>query len=260
MSSRRLVRRSRCLPLLFGVALATCLQASPTRAADDNEKAVAELMRTGVARYGKKDFAGARDAFERAWRLKRHAAIAASLGEVELELGRYADAANHLSFYLRNAPSGRDTSDAQQQLNECKKHLGGLRVVVDAASATVFVNDRAIGISPLDGEYWVDPGEHSVRAVLDERASKSITVSVNAGQTRSVQLVLPGGSAAAASGAPAPAPSASPSGSGAPAAATAPAGAASTPTATSASTARGDTSSRRCGAGHRGLVRDSGGQ
>src|SRR5882724_8409675 len=85
--------------LILGMTFAGALHGSPAWAqptesetagqSEDTERAVTELMRTAVARYAKKDLEGAREAFEKAWNLKHHAAIAASLAEVEMKLSRY---------------------------------------------------------------------------------------------------------------------------------------------------------------------------
>jgi tetratricopeptide (TPR) repeat protein len=166
---------------------------SPTNdASRDTENAVAELMRNGVARYGKKDLEGARDAFEKAWELKRHAAIAASLAEVEMKLGRYRDAAEHLSFYLGRAPVAHDASraDAEQQLEECKKHVGRVTVAVDTPSATVFVDQVRVGAAPLEDAVWLEPGEHTLHAENGGRSSPAVRVTMVEGASLAIRLVL----------------------------------------------------------------------
>ena len=173
-------------------ALAQGSQSPTNDASPDTENAVAELMRTGVSRYGKKDFESARDAFEKAWRLKRHAAIAASLAEVEMKLGKYRDAAEHLSYYLAHAPTAREASraDAETQLEECRKHVGRVTVAVDTPSATVFVDQVQVGAAPLEDAVWLEPGEHALHAERDGRSSPAVHITMVAGASLAIRLVL----------------------------------------------------------------------
>ena len=50
---------------------------------------------------GKKDWTAAHAAFLEAWKLNEHYQIAANLGSMEIKLGRFRDAAEHLAIYLR---------------------------------------------------------------------------------------------------------------------------------------------------------------
>jgi hypothetical protein len=155
------------------------------------EQAVTELMRTGLERYSKKDLEGARDAFQKAWKLRQHAAIAASLAEVELKLARYRDAAEHLSFYLANLPSGKESSrgDAEQQLAECKKHIGTLSVTVEPATATVLVDGVARGEGAI-AELFLEPGEHALQAEKEGRSSTMLKPSIAEGEVLNVRLTV----------------------------------------------------------------------
>lgn len=201
-SSSPFARTRGALAWLCSLGIAAALHSSPAfaqgsqsptnDASPDTENAVAALMRTGVSRYGKKDFEGARDAFEKAWRLKRHAAIAASLAEVEMKLGKYRDAAEHLSFYLAHAPTAREASraDAETQLEECRKHVGRVTVAVDTPSATVFVDQVQVGAAPLEDAVWLEPGEHTLHAENDGRSSPAVRVTMVAGASLAIRLVL----------------------------------------------------------------------
>src|SRR5450432_3751077 len=72
--------------------------------ASDPTLAAKELVRQGSAEYSKQHWEAARASFQKAWELKRHYAIAANLADVELKLGRYREAAEHLEYALANLP------------------------------------------------------------------------------------------------------------------------------------------------------------
>ena len=129
------------------------------------DKAVTDLMRTAVAKYAKHDLEGAREAFLGAWKLKQHVAIAASLADVEVSLGRYRDAVEHLKFVLSQASAGDGDAraDAEQQLAECMKHLGTFRVDIEPADARVLLDGKVVGRGPTL-EIVVEPGVHALQA------------------------------------------------------------------------------------------------
>jgi hypothetical protein len=172
---------------------APALAERPKPASKQNEAThpeVTELMQTAMARYAKNDLEGAREAFQRAWDLRQHAAIAASLGEVELKLGRYRDAAQHLSFYLAHLPPGKETmrTEAEQQLAECKRHVGTVKVSVEPSDAMVLVDGSAVAEGPQ--ELLLEPGAHSLQAVASGRLSPKESFSIAAGETRQTMLVI----------------------------------------------------------------------
>jgi hypothetical protein len=180
-------------------------KAAATKQSGMTEPDVTELMRTALARYKQNDLEGARQAFQKAWELRQHAAVAASLADVELKLGRYREAAGHLNFYLANLPPGKETmrTDAEQQLAECKKHLGSVKVEVDPADAMVLVDGSAIGEGPQ--ELLVEPGAHSLQATVSGRLSPKESFTIAPGESRQARLIVAPATAAAAAQQPGPA-------------------------------------------------------
>lgn len=65
----------------------------------------------------------------KAWELKRHWQIAANLGEVELRLGRYGEAVEHLEHFLREAEGVREDEirRAEGMLQEARRHVEAQR-------------------------------------------------------------------------------------------------------------------------------------
>src|ERR1700742_4017684 len=103
-------------------------------ASSTDDAAIKELMRTGIGEYRKNHLEAARTAFASAWELRHHTAIAASLADVEMKLGRFRDAAEHWQYYLASSPP--DRAEAEAQLAECSKHVGRIDVTVEPAAAT----------------------------------------------------------------------------------------------------------------------------
>lgn len=189
--------------LLFATALVFVPVEARCQDTDTSERdsVLMELVREGVVEYRDNHPDLALAAFNKAWQIKKTAAIAANLGRVELKLGHYRDAAEHWTYYLDQHPS--DTKEADDALAECREHVGSIRVTVNQPGALVSVDGNSAGSAPLDSELWVDPGQHTVYATLDARKSPVTTVNVVPGVVSVVKLDLPQTEAPAGSTAPA---------------------------------------------------------
>jgi tetratricopeptide (TPR) repeat protein len=169
-----------------------------TAASDDG--AVKELMRRGYAALKKNDVEAAHSAFSEAWKKKRHFAIALSLAEVEMRLGRYVEAADHWQFVIRNLPDdlADKRADAEQQLVECKTRVGTLTVQMKPLEATLIIDGAPTLEPPADRELYVNPGDHDIRAEKDGKRSPTRSVHLSAGAKLSLELVVDDGSVRAA--------------------------------------------------------------
>ena len=168
-----------------------------------------ELLREGFAALKKNDLEAAHAAFSGAWKKHQHFAVAFSLAEVEMRLGRYVEAAQHWQYVLANIPDDlADKRDqAAQQLEECRPQIGSLTVKVSAEGASVHVDGVHVGESPLGRELYVRPGDHELYAEKSAKRSPIRFFRISGGSKLSFELVVPE---------PAPQPQASPQGSSAP--------------------------------------------
>lgn len=147
----------------------------------------ATLYDEGTAAYKRSSWAEARASFLAAWALKKHWQIAGSLGDCELRLGQHREAAEHMAFFLRNAPPERRTEDAKKLYEQARSSLGTLTIDVDVKGADVVVDGKMVSISPLEGPVFVEPGHHTVEARLgDGRGTQEIDVS--RGAERGIKL------------------------------------------------------------------------
>ncbi len=166
--------------------------AEPARSAND---AVAtdragKLYDEGLALYEAKRYAEAEARYIAAWSLKKHYQIAGNLGDCSMQLGKYRDAAEHLTYYLREYPKDQPADNANRAralLEEAKRHIATLDIVVDAAGMDVFIDGKVIGQSPLAGPVFVEPGQRLIE-VLSGWAPTLQTVNVRAGSMHTVRL------------------------------------------------------------------------
>ncbi len=104
--------------------------------------------------------------FSAAWALSRHPRVAASLGQAELEVGKYRDAAEHLSYFLRQAvgASAADRDAITSLFLEARAKIGALRIRADDPGVEVLVDGVVVGTTPLVTDVFVDPGRRTITA------------------------------------------------------------------------------------------------
>ncbi len=191
------MRASPTLLLLFTLALA-CPSAfaadgpppsAETTAMTDKSR---QLYEDGLAAYKKGKLLEAHASFLAAWSLKKHWQIAANLADIELELGKYREAAEHATYYQKNTTPDRHDK-AEALVKRALAQVGTLVVKVDAAGADLLLDDMPVARAPLEDAVFVEPGEHRVTARLPGRADvvQRVTLAAGGSQTVSLKLLAP---------------------------------------------------------------------
>ena len=144
----------------------------------------------------------ARAALLTAWSMRQSFDTAGNLGSVEFELGMMRDAAEHLSFCVRNFPSVRDEAQTEklarveQLLRKAKTDVGSVRVRVadpdgvELTGATVLVDGKEVGRTPLQDDVFVEPGARVISARLPGLQPTEKSVQAAKGGTENVTLTL----------------------------------------------------------------------
>jgi hypothetical protein len=82
----------------------------------------------------------------------------------EIQSGHYVSAARHLKQLLA-APgdlSGNVREEATNRLAQAEAQIGQLDIGVDVSGAEISVDGTVIGRSPLEGNWYIEPGQHEV--------------------------------------------------------------------------------------------------
>lgn len=148
-----------------------------------------QLYEEGLAAYKKGRGQEAHASFLAAWSLKKHWQIAANLADIELELGKNREAAEHATYYQKNTTADRHDK-AEALVKRALAQVGTLVVNVDTAGADVLIDDALAGRAPLEDPVFVEPGEHRVLARLPGRADAAQVVTLAAGGSQTVSLKL----------------------------------------------------------------------
>ncbi|WP_437623729.1 PEGA domain-containing protein [Sorangium sp. So ce1151] len=177
----------------IAVAQPAAPEEAPPSAAEAAKRADASY-RQGLRLYSDGKYAEAEAALQSAWELNPTFDVAYNLGNTEYKLKKHREAAQYLSFALRHWPLMKAAAKlkvtAEQRLAESRAQVGAVRVTVGVAGAEVLVDGKAVGRAPLEGEVFVDAGEHRVEARLEGYAPVSETVKVAKGGSAEVALAI----------------------------------------------------------------------
>jgi hypothetical protein len=167
-------------------------QAASPFATQDQILVAQKLMDEGAAAYAQGDLEAARERFAKAWGIIKHRAIAGNLAEVEMRLGKYDLAAPHLKFVIASLgnESPAERVQAENQLVECTRQLASLRINVGVADATVRVNGRVIGTTPIGEPALVSPGEAEIEVTRAGYQPNRTTITLQKGETKVVTVIL----------------------------------------------------------------------
>ncbi|HET9955643.1 MAG TPA: hypothetical protein VFQ61_14110 [Polyangiaceae bacterium] len=120
------------------------------------------------------------------WEHRRSADVSVNLGLIEIELGRWRDAAEHFAFGLSHMPPDADPLLVElnaDRLAECQKHVATLILDVEPASAVLSVAGRVLEPSPVTPrQIFAEPGVLAVRAELEGYEPQSALVTAKAGE------------------------------------------------------------------------------
>ncbi|WP_437335939.1 PEGA domain-containing protein [Sorangium sp. So ce394] len=129
-----------------------------------------------------------------AWELNPTFDVAYNLGNTKYQLKKHKEAAQYLSHALKHWPlmkaAAKLKTTAEKRLAESRAQAGALVVTAGAPGAEVLVDGKTVGKAPLEGEVFVEPGEHRVEARLLGYAPASQMVKVAKGGTAEVTLAM----------------------------------------------------------------------
>jgi hypothetical protein len=166
--------------------------AQPKAAASASSDDVARIFAVGVRAAESGDWEKARQLFEAAWAGMRHAKIAMHLGRAELKTGRYPEAIEHLSYFLRVGKDFPESvrKEVTEMLTQALAKVAKVTVRANIEGAELFVDGRSVGRAPLAEPVYVEPGRRTFEARVKGYAPKSVMESIKAGTAPEVELSL----------------------------------------------------------------------
>jgi hypothetical protein len=179
------------------VAFAGVARADDDVEAQAEEEAGAHFNR-GKELFDEGDYGAALVEFQRAYQLSPNWRVLFNIGQVQYQLQDYPAAKQTLERYLKEGgseiPPDRRTI-VRSDIERLKLRVAYLRITVNVTGATVAIDDKEIGTSPLDGEVAVSAGRRKVSATRKGAPPATRFVEVAGGDTLDVALEVGEGSA-----------------------------------------------------------------
>jgi len=204
MSSNRTSRSHRLslavagLLLLLGAPLARAAPppvAAPTatNAPSSAGEEASNHFKRGLQLFDEADYTLALVEFERAYQLAPNYRALYNIALVDMQLGRYADAARILAQYLRDggnaiAPSRR--AEVNKTLDELKFRTATIEISLNVPRAEVMLDGKPLDPVRLSGPTVIDAGEHTLRATAPGYSASDRTVTLAGGDRAAVRLEL----------------------------------------------------------------------
>jgi hypothetical protein len=109
------------------------------------------------------NYEDARIAFAECYRLMPKSDVLRNLSISEIQSGHYVSAARHLTQLLAAGELPANVrEEATTRLAQAEAQVGQLNITVDVAGADVHIDGASIGRSPLEGKWYIEPGQHDV--------------------------------------------------------------------------------------------------
>lgn len=179
-----------CVPSKSWVLLVCVLcWAAPAAAQSAAERAFDEGSEAFEAGDDQRALSKMREAFE----LQPDYRTAAGLGQVELQLLRYRDAAEHLEYSLRHFPEDGDPQGRElvmKGFSEARGHVVTLSIEAQVPGARLLVDGEPVATLPVEHDLFIEPGEHRLEFVKAgfEGEAQSLYLAAGSTQTLTVDL------------------------------------------------------------------------
>jgi len=145
----------------------------------------------GIEAYDAGRYEASRVAFAQAYALEPLAELLINLGHAELKTGHYVEGSRHIARALREAEIGLgERRAAERALENAERYVARVKVLVNADGASVVIDGEDVGTSPMIYAWYLEPGEHRVRASKEGFEHDEQVLGISRGQIKTVQLKL----------------------------------------------------------------------
>lgn len=150
------------------------------------------LLKRGKKVKAQDEYLAALAAYKAAHEAFNSPKIYFAIALAEKRLGRYIDALDHFERLLAELDEVPEKmrSEVERHVNQVKKNLGVIFFRIEPEGASIEIDGKAIGKSPLDRPYYVVPGEHKYLIEHEGYKTLSGTVELEGGDVREDPMAL----------------------------------------------------------------------
>jgi tetratricopeptide (TPR) repeat protein len=177
--------------------------------APDPSVEASERFQRGVKLYKALDFEAALVEFKRAYELDPNYRVLYNLGQTSRELKDYAAALVAYERYLEEGGAqiqGPRRKEVEKALEELRQRVGTVTFSIDVEGAEVFIDDVAIGVSPIQRALTVNVGQRIFSATKMGHAPARRAIEIAGRDSVEIKLELPNLATEAPPGDPLPPP------------------------------------------------------
>jgi hypothetical protein len=154
----------------------------------------------GLKLYKDGDFDAALIQFERAYAVKPNFKVLYNIAQCHFELHQYVEARDKLSQYLKEGDATIEAerkTQVESDLRDLQHRIAHLKLSVNVDGATVYIDGKKAGVTPLSGAVDVSEGQRTVSVETAERGSKQRVVQLAGGDEQVVSIEFEAASSAA---------------------------------------------------------------
>src|SRR5258706_518084 len=168
-------------------------KADPAHPTPEQSERAHQLFQQSKPLQDAKKFPDAERLLLEAWELHHSPDIAANLGLAEAAMGKSRNAAEHLSFAIRNIMAGAtppQRNKIKKALELVKQEIATVRVIVEPSGAALSIDGSAIGKAPFDDDLFVEPGDRRFEATASGYTARGESLAAKKGEVQSIILKL----------------------------------------------------------------------
>jgi hypothetical protein len=190
-------RRIRYLALYVASFLASTSAAwaeapAPAAATETGDVAAArQHFADGLKLYKDGDFDAALVQFERAYAIKPNYKVLYNIAQTYFQLREYVEARDDMASYLKEGGSAIDPerqAAASKDLADLEQRVARVTVTVNVAGATVLVDGKKVGVTPLSEPISVSEGQRTISVEAPNRGARARLVRVAGGEQQALTL------------------------------------------------------------------------
>jgi tetratricopeptide (TPR) repeat protein len=185
-----------CVPAL---ALSIFLQSAAARAeapaaapSTDTDEA-RQHFADGLKLYKDGDFDAALVQFERAYTIKPNYKVLYNIAQTYFQLREYVEARDDMARYLKEGGSAIDPerqAAASKDLADLEKRVAKVVLTVNVAGATVLVDGKKVGTTPLSEPISVSEGQRTISVEAPNRGARERLIRVAGGDQQTLSLTF----------------------------------------------------------------------
>ncbi len=145
----------------------------------------------GLKLYKDGDFDAALVQFERAYEIKPNYKVLYNIAQTYFQLREYVEARDNMARYLKEGGAAIEPerqAAASKDLADLEKRIAKVTVTVNVPGATVLVDGKKVGVTPLSEPIAVSEGQRTISVETTDRGSRQRLIRVAGGEQQSLSL------------------------------------------------------------------------